>query len=305
MNIIVTGASGFVGQNLTQYFANKQYKMTALSLRNENWAESLEQNATALIHLAGKAHDVENTSNPNEYFHINRDLTIKLFEQFLQSNIRDFFYFSSVKAVVDTAQSIVDEYVEAKPLTPFGQSKLEAEQFLLSQTLPIGKRLFIIRPCMIHGAGNKGNLNLLYKVVEKGIPWPLASFHNQRSFLSIDNLNFLIGQMLLKDNLASGVYHFADDETLSTNELITLISKTLDKKPKLWFIPIGIIKSLVKVGDILPLPLNSERLKKLTESYVVSNKKIKQALGIEKLPVTAKLGLEKTILSFKARGTES
>src|SRR5690606_229191 len=141
-------------------------------------------------------------------------------------------------------------------------------------------------------------LNLLYKVVEKGMPWPLASFHNQRSFLSIDNLNFLIEQMLGNTELPSGVYNFADDVALSTNELVSLISKTLGKKPKLWHIPTGLIRGTVKIGDVLPLPLNSERLKKLTESYVVSNTKIKQALGIEKLPLTAKEGLKKTIKSF-------
>ncbi|WP_386693250.1 MULTISPECIES: NAD-dependent epimerase/dehydratase family protein [unclassified Lonepinella] len=305
MIIQITGASGFVGQNLTQYFAKSPYKITALSLRSENCKKDLDQDADAIIHLAGKAHDTKNTSDESEYFKVNRDLTIALFEQFLQSNIRDFFYFSSVKAVADMADNVVDENITPNPLTAYGKSKFEAEQFLLSQTLPTGKRLFIIRPCMIHGAGNKGNLNLLYKVVEKGIPWPLASFHNQRSFLSIDNLNFLIEQMLLKDNLASGVYHFADDETLSTNELIILMSETLGKKTKLWSIPAGLIKLSAKIGDVLHLPLNSERLKKLTESYVVSNQKIKQALGIEKLPITAKQGLEKTIWSFKARGTES
>jgi len=175
---------------------------------------------------------------------------------------------------------------------------LEAEQYLLAQTLPEGKRLFIIRPCMIHGPGNKGNLNLLYKVVEKGIPWPLAAFHNQRSFLSIDNLSCLVEQMLVQVEVQSGVYNFADDDALSTNELVALISETLSKKPKLWSISAGLIKGVVKIGDVLPLPLNSERLKKLTESYVVSNAKIKQALGIDKLPLTAKEGLEKTIKSF-------
>src|SRR5690606_27975560 len=109
------------------------------------------------------------------------------------------------------------------PLTPYGKSKLEAELYLLAQKLPERKRLFIIRPCMIHGPGNKGNLNLLYKVVEKGIPWPLAAFHNERSFLSIDNLSFLIEKMLMHTDLASGVYNFADDDALSTNSLVKLI----------------------------------------------------------------------------------
>src|SRR5690606_11404913 len=133
-----------------------------------------------------------------------------------------------------------------KPYTPYGKSKLEAEQYLVEQPLPEGKRLFIIRPCMIHGPGNKGNLNLLYKVVEKGIPWPLAAFHNQRSFLSIDNLSYLIEQMLVQAELSSGVYNFADDEGLSTNELVALISTTLGKKPKLWHIPSGLISNAVK-----------------------------------------------------------
>src|SRR5690606_9961467 len=105
-------------------------------------------------------------------------------------------YFSSVKAVADTVEGVLQEDVVGKPLTPYGKSKLEAEQYLLSQVLPEGKRAFIIRPCMIHGPGNKGNLNLLYKVVEKDVPWPLAAFRNQRSFLSIDNLCFLLERMI-------------------------------------------------------------------------------------------------------------
>jgi len=298
MQIVITGASGFVGRNLQQYLRERRYNIKALSMRHENWYSNIVQDAAAIIHLTGKAHDTANTSADEEYFKINRDLTIEVFNSFLQSDIRDFFYFSSVKAVADTVDSVLDEDIEGKPYAAYGKSKLEAERYLLSKVLPEGKRLFIIRPCMIHGPGNKGNLNLLYKVVKKGVPWPLAAFDNQRSFLSIDNLCYLIEQMLVQVNLKSGVYNFADDEALSTNELVALISKTLNKKPKLWRIPAGLIKGTAKIGDVLPLPLNSERLKKLTESYVVSNTKIKQALGIDNLPLAAKEGLEKTIKSF-------
>ncbi len=301
MKVIITGASGFVGQNLQQYLKGHRYNIKKLSLRSENWTNHVENGAIALIHLAGKAHDIRNTSADEEYYIVNRDLTIKLFNRFVQSDIKDFFYFSSVKAVADTLDGVLVEGVDGAPFTVYGKSKWDAEQYLLSQILPDDKRLFIIRPCMIHGPGNKGNLNLLYNVVEKGIPWPLAAFHNQRSFLSIDNLNYLIEQMISNKELVPGVYNFADDEALSTNELVTLISETLDKKPKLWSISKGLINMLVKVGDVLPLPLNSERLKKLTESYVVSNDKIKKALGIEKLPLTAGEGLEKTIRSFSEK----
>ncbi|WP_286777292.1 NAD-dependent epimerase/dehydratase family protein [Sphingobacterium sp. UBA2074] len=299
MEIICTGTSGFVGQNLLQYLKNRDYNCVNISLRKKDWHLHMPGSATAIIHLAGKAHDTSNTSISDEYFGVNRDLTIELFKKFLNSDIHDFFYFSSVKAVADTVAGVLVEDVQPKPLTPYGKSKLEAEQFLLSQTLPQGKRLFIIRPCMIHGPGNKGNLNLLYKVVDKNIPWPLSAFHNQRSFLSIDNLSYIIYKMLTDQSVPSGVYNVADDESLSTNDLVSLIAATLGKKEHLWHISPGFIKSMVRIGDILPLPLNSERLKKLTESYVVSNQKIKTALGVDKLPLSAKEGLIKTILSFK------
>ncbi|WP_027377500.1 NAD-dependent epimerase/dehydratase family protein [Kaistella palustris] len=297
MNITITGASGFVGQNLTTYLSDLGYSETALSLRSDNWI--FEKDADAIIHLAGKAHDTSNTSDPQSYFAVNRDLTIQLFDRFLAGDIRDFFYFSSVKAVADTVHDTLNEDHIATPQTPYGKSKLEAERYLLAQDLPAGKRLFIIRPCMIHGPGNKGNLNLLYKVVQKGIPWPLAAFDNKRSFLSIDNLNFLVSEMLKNDSMPSGVYQFADDESLSTNTLVKIIANVSGRKQKLWKINAKFISSLAKVGDMLNLPLNSERLKKLTESYVVSNTKIKETLGVNRLPVSAEEGLKKTIKSFQ------
>ncbi|MFV0170301.1 NAD-dependent epimerase/dehydratase family protein [Empedobacter falsenii] len=298
MQITITGASGFVGTNLSAYLNNKNFKTIALSLRG-NWENQFNPSTDAIIHLAGKAHDLENTSEEAEYFKINRDLTIQLFQEFLKSQAKDFFYFSSVKAVADTADEVVKEEIQPNPLTPYGISKFEAEQYLLAQQLPEGKRLFIIRPCMIHGPGNKGNLNLLYKVVEKGIPWPLAKFQNNRSFLSIDNLSYLIHEMLLNQEVASGIYHFADDKPLSTNELIRAINKALDRKAKFLPIPKVFIETIAKCGDVINFPLNSERLKKLTENYVVSNQKIKTALKIENLPIAVDQGIGITIKSFQ------
>lgn len=295
MRILITGESGFVGNNLSIFLKEKGCVIERISLRNK-WL--LNNSAQAIIHLAGKAHDTANTSSESEYFEVNTELTKKLFDDFLNSDIKDFFYFSSVKATADTVNEILDENHISNPKTPYGKSKLMAEDYLLSKDLPQGKRLFIIRPCMIHGPGNKGNLNLLYKVVEKGIPWPLASFENKRSFLSIDNLNFIIFEMLNRD-ISLGIYNIADDESLSTNQLVKLISKTIGKKEKLWKLPSKLITNFALLGDKINLPLNSERLKKLTESYQVSNAKIKKALGIENLPISAEEGLIKTIKSFK------
>lgn len=299
MIVTITGSSGFVGQNLSKYLYKENIEIRSISLRNVMWKDELDKDSTAIVHLAGKAHDTSNTSSSEEYFKVNKELTIELFNEFLNSNIRDFFYFSSVKAVADTVDGILEEGAIANPITPYGKSKIEAEDYLLSKTLANGKRLFIIRPCMIHGPGNKGNLNLLYNIVEKGFPWPLAAFHNERSFLSIYNLNYLMFEMLKSTTIKNGVYNFADDTPLSTNKLVTLISKVLGRQQKLWYFPTFLVKFVVKLGDVFTLPINSERFKKLTESYIVSNQKIKSALGIEKLPLTAEQGLEITIKSFK------
>ncbi|MDM1503171.1 NAD-dependent epimerase/dehydratase family protein [Myroides marinus] len=298
MKTTLSGASGFVGQNLVPYLNNKEHCVHTLSLRQKDWQSSIPTTTEVIIHLAGKAHDTANTSSTDEYFKVNRDLTIALFDYFIKSDTKDFFYFSSVKAVADTVEGVLKEDVIPKPYSPYGQSKQEAEQYLLNASIPEGKRVFIIRPCMIHGPGNKGNLNLLYKVVEKSIPWPLASFDNHRSFLSVDNLCYLVNEMMQNADVSSGVYNFSDDKALSTNELVTLIAKASNKKPKLWHISKGVMNSIASIGDKIKLPLNSERLKKLTENYVVSNDKVKEALGIEKLPVSVEEGIIKTVNSF-------
>ncbi|RWX02406.1 NAD-dependent epimerase/dehydratase family protein [Flavobacterium cerinum] len=297
MKVTITGASGFVGQNLSAYLKANNFAVKPLSLRTQDWAAKIDGDEQAIIHLAGKAHDTKNTSESLEYFKINTTLTKELFDEFIKSDIKDFIYFSSVKAAADTVEGILTEEMPADPKTPYGQSKLQAENYIMSVKLPENKRVFIIRPCMIHGPGNKGNLNLLFSVVKKGIPYPLAAYKNKRSFLSIDNLCFGVEQLMLQP-IPSGVYQFADDEALSTNELISLIGQSLSAKVKLWSVPKGLINTLAKVGDVTKLPLNSERLKKLTEDYIVSNEKIVKAIG-KPFPVSAREGLIKTFNSFK------
>lgn len=296
MKVKITGSSGFVGKNLSDYLSNLSFSIDTISLRNEDWKKDVR--ADAIIHLAGKAHDTKNSSDESEYFKVNTDLTKEIFDAFLESKIKDFIYFSSVKAVADNVSEILYEDVKPNPKTPYGQSKLKAEEYILSKAIPEGKRVFIIRPCMIHGPGNKGNLNLLYNVVKKRIPYPLAAFKNQRSFLGIDNLNFMIKEILENKDIASGVYNFADDEVLSTNELVQIIASVSNKKNLSIAIPQQIINGIAKIGDLIKLPLNSETVQKLTENYRVSNQKIKTAIGINNLPNTAQQGLEKTIKSF-------
>ena len=305
-------------------------------LSNENENEKIPD-IDAIIHLAGKAHDTKNKSAADVYFKVNTGLTKKIFDWYLaHPSAKKFIQFSTVKSAADRVEGeFLTEECIPTPVGPYGESKIEAENYIIEKFAPEAlkrpfhnftdedavafaevqepnvskgssgsrikvqgeKKVYIMRPCMIHGPGNKGNLNLLYGVVSKGIPWPLGAFENRRSFTSIGNLQEVIKGLLTKD-VTSGIYHMGDDEALSTNELIEVICSALGKKARIWNIPCGLMNGIAKIGDVLHLPLNTQRMQKLTENYVVSNAKIKAALGMKEMPVRAKDGLKDTIKSF-------
>ena len=287
----LTGATGFIGKSVLRILGEHNFRIWS---RNE----SLQLGGVcSVIHLAGKAHDLKNTSTPDEYYQVNTELTKKVFDVFLVSDAKVFIALSSVKAAADTVEGELTEHHQPNPITHYGKSKLLAEQYIFSKEIPEGKRVYVLRPCMIHGPGNKGNLNLLNKLVAKNIPWPLGAFENKRSFCSIDNLMFIIKELIEREEIPSGIYNVADDEPLSTNELIGLIAQSQNRSPKLWNISKKFIEGVASIGDKLRLPLNTERLHKLTSSYVVSNAKIKEAIG-KPLPVSSREGLLKTFKSF-------
>jgi nucleoside-diphosphate-sugar epimerase len=294
--ICITGSNGFVGQNL-QNFLNTIYDVVPLSYRYKS-NQIIEISENVVIHLSGKAHDLKKVSQPQEYYEANFELTKQLFDTFLLSKASVFIFMSTVKAVADDAGGIIIEEAIPNPKTHYGISKLQAENYILNQKTPKGKRVYILRPCMIHGPGNKGNLNLLYKIISKNIPWPLGAFENKRSFCSIENLLFVIKELIEREDILSGIYNLADDESLSTNELIDLIAQSQNRKPNIWKIPKSFIERLANLGDVLHLPLNTERLHKLTESYEVSNQKIINAIG-KPIPVSSRNGILKTFKSFK------
>ena len=323
MNILITGIHGFVGSNLVVAL-NERHNLYGLDIvapekegviNTFSWCD-IEPTSfpmqrlpkfDAIIHLAGKAHDTKNQSTAQMYFDINTGLTQKVFDFFLESTSKKFIFFSSVKAAADSVVGdALREDVIPTPVGPYGESKIAAENYILdklnnkNEELKLchdGKQVYILRPCMIHGPGNKGNLNLLYNIVKKGIPWPLGDFENRRSFTSVDNLCYVV-EGLLTENVESGIYHMGDDEALSTNELINLMCEAMGKKAHIWRMNRKMMEACAGVGTLFHLPLNAERLRKLTENYVVSNEKIKAALGIEKMPVRAVDGIVKTVKSF-------
>ena len=317
MKILITGVHGFVGSNLVDALKKEHiiYGLDIVSPNKEgvrytfSWdfldIEGEIPEIDAIIHLAGKAHDTKNQSASDVYFKVNTELTKKIFDYFLaHKSIKKFVFFSTAKAAADKVDGVLTEDVVPAPVGPYGESKIAAEQYIMKRMEEISrqarddKRAYIFRPCMIHGPGNKGNLNLLYNVVKKGIPWPLGAFENRRTFTSIGNICFAVNGVLTKD-VPSGIYNMGDDEALSTNELIEEICKSLGKKAHIWKLPKGLMNGVAQIGGMLHLPLDPERLRKLTEDYVSSNAKIKKALGVDRMPVDARSGLQITLESFR------
>lgn len=347
MRILITGVHGFVGTNLVDALKREHtiYGLDIISPQKDginytfSWDDlekgSMIPEVDAIIHLAGKAHDVKNKSAADVYFKVNTGLTQKIFDYFLvHESIKKFVFFSTAKAAADKVDGVLTEDVVPVPVGPYGESKIAAEKYILEKfkdySLQLkdssevdgekvetsnfthttdykqstinsklsSKDVYIFRPCMIHGPGNKGNLNLLYNMVRKGIPWPLGAFENRRTFTSVENVCFAVNGVLTKD-VPSGIYNMGDDEALSTNELIEEICKSLGKKAHIWKLPKGLMNGMAKIGDWLHLPLNSLRMQKLTENYISSNAKIKAALGVEKMPVDAREGLKKTLETFR------
>lgn len=325
MIILITGVHGFVGSNLVETLKKEHtiYGLDIISpqkygvVKTFSWEEIDKDkipSVDAIVHLAGKAHDTKNKSATEVYFKVNTGLTQKIFDYFLaHESIKKFVFFSTAKAAADKVDGVLTEDVVPAPVGPYGESKIAAEKYILEKmeilrqanddtanasASSVNKNVYIFRPCMIHGPGNKGNLNLLYNVVRKGIPWPLGAFENRRTFTSVENICFAVNGVLTKD-VPSGIYNMGDDEALSTNELIEEICKSLGKKAHIWRLPKGLMNGVAKVGGWLHLPLNPERLRKLTENYISSNAKIKAALGIDRMPVDAREGLKVTLDSFK------
>lgn len=307
MRVLMTGSHGFVGSNMIEVLSG-EHEIIRWDVRSDDALPECD----AVIHLAGKAHDVtlRQAQGPNrnrkeeEYYEVNTELTKKIFDAFLRSEAKKFIFFSSIKAKDNG--------------TPYARSKRAAEDYIMNEisrqarddkfqtrddnnsTCSTTKRVYILRPCMIHGKGVKGNLPLLFKFVKKGWPWPLAAFENQRSYASMGNVAFIVNELLKKD-VVSGIYNICDDESVSTNDLIRLMGDGLGHNAKMLSIPIVFIRLIAKAGDVLHLPLNTERLRKLTGDYIVDNSEIKRALGISTMPVRVLEGLKATIEELKMK----
>ncbi|MCD5380543.1 SDR family oxidoreductase, partial [Candidatus Gracilibacteria bacterium] len=259
--ILVTGATGFIGQHLVQELVNNNFEV-AVTIRKKNnlfsstvtqfivkdiesdpdWTAVL-QDIECVIHLAGRAHVLKD-KNPDpltEFRRVNTDGTINLAHQAIKLGIKRFIFISSigVNGNVNNKPFSVNDI--PNPIEPYAVSKYEAEFELQKLTNGSKMETVIIRPPLVYGPNAPGNFAQLIKVTNKGIPLPLGEIHNQRSFIAIENLIDLIITCIKHPAAANKTFLASDDEDLSTTDLLRRMAIALEKPSRLIPIPPSII----------------------------------------------------------------
>jgi nucleoside-diphosphate-sugar epimerase len=297
--VLLTGATGFVGQVLTQKLQaeniairalvrdkSKLIELEAVSLDlTEEWPLNPCTGVDTVFHLAGKAHALsEIAADDKEYQLINTEGTRKLLVAAQQAGVKRFIFFSSVKAVGDMAV-MQDETNESLPDTPYGQSKRAAEELVL--TGGYVPHPVVIRPCMIYGNTDKGNLPRMIKAIKRGFFPPLPEVHNQRSMVHVDDV-VQAAWLAANNPVAVGkIYVVTDGQPYSTRQLYEWICAALNKKPLPFSIPISILNLMAKVGDKISqlrdkrFLFDSNALEKLLGSAWYSSAKIETELGFK------------------------
>ena len=289
--LLFTGASGFLGHNVLPLL-QKDYEVKTLGLTETddyfvNIATSepqLYQPFDIILHAAGKAHMVPKTEEEkNMFFDINFKGTVNLCKALELSGIPKSFIFISTVAVygLEFGENITEEH----PLngdTPYALSKIQAEEYLTDWCARNNVTLGIIRPSLIAGPNPPGNLGDMIRGIKTGKYLSIAGGKARKSVLMVEDIDRLILPLMEK----GGVYNVCDDSQPTFRELEILISKQLGLKTPLS-IPFWLAKSMALVGDLLgkKAPINSLKLKKITESLTFSNEKAKRELNWQPLNV--------------------
>jgi nucleoside-diphosphate-sugar epimerase len=278
MNILITGANGFVGSSLVKKLSNvpavkltmaarvplpakwgRSFKVNQLD-SHTNWSEAVVGHH-CVIHTAARTHVMKDEFSDSlmEYRRVNVHGTINLARQAAVAGIRRFIFISSIK--VNGEQTSLGKPFMAQdipaPKDAYGQSKLEAERGLLQIGTETGMEIVIIRPPLVYGLGVKGNFAALINIVQKVIPLPLGSIHNKRSLVSLDNLVDLIVTCINHPKAANEVFLAGDGQDLSTADLFRGVAKAAGVSSLLFPVPVSV---LMFVASLLGKKAVAQRL---------------------------------------------
>lgn len=274
-SILITGATGFVGQYLVRELIKNNYSISAtirkaedknklpekvnffvVNSLNDTLTSELLENQDVIIYLAARVHQMNDNKLDaiENYRSINTYAPISLAKQAVENRIKRFIYLSSIKVNGEGTSNLpYREDNKVNPVDPYGLSKWEAEQGLLKVAEETGLEMVIIRPPLVYGAGVKANFLQLMKIINKGLPLPLGSIQNFRSLVYVGNLVDAIATCIDHPNAKNQTFIVSDGEDLSTPELIRRISKAMGKSPLLIPFPPSFLKLGTKIigkGDV-------------------------------------------------------
>jgi nucleoside-diphosphate-sugar epimerase len=304
--ILITGASGFIGQSLIKPLLNMNkivcgtVRSTSLFPSNAEtkyvdvgdvnhetkWKEILND-IDCIIHCAGKAHIMETKKEDKQsiYHSVNVDGTKQLAKQAAEAKVKRLIFLSSIKVNGeytannnDTDKDFLSKKIfmqsdKPNPENPYAVSKLEAEKTLWEISSRTGLEVVVVRLPLVYGYGAKGNLERLIKIVKSGIPLPLSLVKNQRSMIGMDNLVDLLIRCIEHPEASGKIFLASDGEDLSTPELIKLIASSMRKKANLFPFPISMLKFLGSVFG------RSEEINRLVGSLQVDIEYTKKILS--------------------------
>ncbi|MDH5408817.1 MAG: SDR family oxidoreductase [Gammaproteobacteria bacterium] len=300
-NILVTGATGFIGRRLLAYLYQHGHKTRAAIRRpssaadvpgdsvvvgeidaDTDWSRALGE-TEVIVHLAARVHVMHETEDDplTAFRKVNTEGTIKLAESAAAAGVKRLVYLSSIKVNGEETHGQAFKASDESniPTDPYGQSKWETEQALKEVSKRTGLELVIIRPPLVYGPGVKANFLSLIKLIKSGLPLPLGSIKNRRTMVALDNLVDLIKLCCEHPAAAGRVFLAADDESVSTAELLEKIAQAFGKKPHLISIPEKLMSLMTKLIG------KKEVWRRLAGSLEVDNSEAKQLLGWQ--PVTS------------------
>ena len=318
--VVVTGAAGFIGRHLVESMVRDGARVRGITRRPGSLPEGAETavaedlldregirralgGASSVVHLAARVHaKPEGKGDPaSECRRVNVDGTALLLEEAAAAGIRNFVFISSVKAVGNESASALTPETAALPTDAYGESKLEAERLVRVVATREGISAPVLRLPVVYGPGMKANMAALFGAVSRGLPLPLGSVQNRRSFAYVGNVVEAIRGLLGVEQAESPVAYVSDEHDLSTPDLVRQIARSLGKPPRLVPVPVGLLNAGARTGGLLSriagFHFSTESVTAVLGSLFVDTSSLREMTGYQP-PFSVEQGMSLTAAWF-------